>query len=51
MRLCRAQQDTFKHSDMAHLEEKLQELARDEDADERYERRKAEDLAQRRRRS
>jgi glycine C-acetyltransferase len=25
MRLCRAQQDTFKHSDMAHLEEKLQE--------------------------
>jgi glycine C-acetyltransferase len=23
MRLCRAQQDTFKHSDMAHLEEKL----------------------------
>ena len=25
MRLCRAQQDTFKHSDMGHLEEKLQE--------------------------
>ena len=25
MRLCKAQQDTFKHSDMAHLEEKLQE--------------------------
>jgi glycine C-acetyltransferase len=25
MRLCRAQQDTFKHSDMAHLEEKLRE--------------------------
>ncbi len=24
MRLCKAQQDTFKHSDMAHLEEKLQ---------------------------
>jgi len=25
MRLCKAAQDTFKHSDMAHLEEKLQE--------------------------
>jgi glycine C-acetyltransferase len=25
MRLCKAMQDTFKHSDMAHLEEKLQE--------------------------
>ncbi len=25
MRLCRAQPDTFKHSDMGHLEEKLQE--------------------------
>ncbi|MGD0484125.1 MAG: glycine C-acetyltransferase [Gemmatimonadales bacterium] len=25
MRLCKAQQDTFKHSDMGHLEEKLQE--------------------------
>jgi glycine C-acetyltransferase len=25
MRLCKAVQDTFKHSDMAHLEEKLQE--------------------------
>ena len=25
MRLCRAMQDTFKHSDMGHLEEKLQE--------------------------
>jgi len=25
MRLCKALQDTFKHSDMAHLEEKLQE--------------------------
>ena len=25
MRLCKATQDTFKHSDMAHLEEKLQE--------------------------
>ena len=25
MRLCKAQQDTFKHSDMAHLEEKLEE--------------------------
>ena len=25
MRLCKAQQDTYKHSDMAHLEEKLQE--------------------------
>ena len=25
MRLCKAQQDTFKHSDMAHLEEKLRE--------------------------
>ncbi len=24
MRLCKAQQDTYKHSDMAHLEEKLQ---------------------------
>jgi glycine C-acetyltransferase len=24
MRLCKAQQDTFKHSDMAHLEQKLQ---------------------------
>src|SRR3972149_662258 len=24
MRLCKAQQDTFKHSDMSHLEEKLQ---------------------------
>ena len=24
MRLCKAQQDTFKHSDMGHLEEKLQ---------------------------
>jgi len=27
MRLCKAMQDTFKHSDMAHLEEKLQEHA------------------------
>jgi glycine C-acetyltransferase len=27
MRLCRAQQDSFKHADMAHLEEKLQEHA------------------------
>ena len=25
MRLCKAQQDTFKHSDMGHLEEKLAE--------------------------
>ncbi len=25
MRRCRAQQDTFKHSDVGHLEEKLQE--------------------------
>ena len=25
MRLCKAMQDTFKHSDMGHLEEKLQE--------------------------
>jgi len=25
MRLCKAQQDTFKHSDMGHLQEKLQE--------------------------
>ncbi len=25
MRLCKAMQDTYKHSDMAHLEEKLQE--------------------------
>ena len=25
MRLCKAQQDTYKHSDMGHLEEKLQE--------------------------
>ena len=25
MRLCKAMQDTFKHSDMEHLEEKLQE--------------------------
>ncbi len=25
MRLCKAMQDTYKHSDMGHLEEKLQE--------------------------
>ena len=28
MRLCKAMQDTFKHSDMGHLEEKLQEIGR-----------------------